>query len=129
MALNVRKLAALELHLLGPVLVLTEYVIGVAAPLVLGALTLRDALRHNRPLGLTAFGIYLFTLGVNYLPLLLHATQLARSRHWSAVTADEVVHPSSSLRGYRLQSLLLLLPLVIPALALMQFGEGAENRR
>ena len=120
MTLNVRKLAALDIHFLGPALIVTEFALGVVGPFVLGVLTFRTALRHGWPLGLTIFGAYLLTLGVNYIPLLLHAVSLVRS----GSASDEIAHELSDRRAafakYRRQSLYLLLPFVVPLMAIVQ---------
>jgi len=124
--LNVRKLAALDLHVLGPFVIVTEFALGVAGPLALGALTLRSSCRHGWPLGLTLFGGYLLSLGVNYLPLLLHAVSLVRSRSASHEIADELSDRRLTFRKYRRQSLYLLVPFVEPVLAVLQ---QRQNRK
>ena len=120
MAISVRKLAALDLHFLGPRLILTEFAFGVAGPLVLGALTLRMAAHHGWPVGLTLFGVYLLCLGINYLPLLTHAVSLVRSRSVSREIADELGDRRTTFARYRRQSLYLLIPFVVPILAVRQ---------
>lgn len=121
--IDVRKLAAVDLHFLGPPLIVTEFAIGIVGPFLLGTLTLRMASRHAWPLGLTLFGAYLLCLGVNYIPLLLHAVSLARSHSAYRVIAGELSDQRTTFRKYRRQSLYLLIPLLIPILAILQLME------
>jgi hypothetical protein len=113
MVVDVRKLAAIDLHFLGPKLILTEFALGVAGPFVLGLLTLRSAARHNWPWALTLFGAYLLSLGLNYVPLLMHAVDLARSGTAMDEIADELSERNEAFRKYRRGSLYLLVPLVV----------------
>ncbi|HVN92189.1 MAG TPA: hypothetical protein VMT38_00760 [Terracidiphilus sp.] len=124
MMMNVRKLAALDLYFLGPYVIVTEFALGVAGPIALGVLTLRMASRHVWPLGLTLFGGYLLLLGVNYIPMLLHAIGLVRSRSASIEIADELSDRRVAFRKYRLQSLFLLVPFLVPLLAILQQREA-----
>jgi len=125
---DVRKLAAIDLHFLGPKVILTEFALGVLGPVVLGLLTLRGAARHSWPWGLTLFGAYLLSLGVNYIPLLMHAVDLVRSRNASAEIAEELSERAAAFRKYRRQSLLLLVPLVVPIAAIAQEQEMRTTR-
>lgn len=120
MGLHVRKLAALDLHFLGPGLILTEFALGVVGSLVLGGMTLRGALLKGWPLRQTVFGAYLLSLGINYVPLLLHAVGLVRTGMASREIADEVANSGAAFRKYRRQSLYLLIPLAVPLFALLQ---------
>jgi hypothetical protein len=121
MTVNVRKLAAIDLHFLGPKVILTEFWAGVLGPIALGLLTLRKAYSYNWPRGLTLFGAYLLCLGLNYVPLLLHAIDLVRSQSASRVTADELSERKAAFRKYRRQSLYLLVPLIVPVVAVLQY--------
>jgi hypothetical protein len=67
--IDFRKLAAVDIAFLGPRLILAEFSIGVFGPLALGVLTL--VRRHS--VGGIALGSYLLSVGINYMPLLLHA--------------------------------------------------------
>ena len=120
--LNVRKLAALDIHFLGPRLIVSEFAAGVAGPVIFGILTLRMAQRHAWPFGLTLFGAYLLTLGLNYVPLLLHAVSLVRSRAAFREIEHELSDRSEAFRRYRRQSLYLLVPFVVPIIAFAQLS-------
>jgi hypothetical protein len=121
--INVRKLAAIDLHFLPHWLILTEFALGVLGPFLLGLLTLRMAHRHAWPFGLTLFAAYLFSLGLNYIPLLLHAISLVRTGTAAAEIAGELSNRPAASRKYRHQSLYLLVPLVVPIAALLQQGQ------
>jgi hypothetical protein len=118
--IQIRKLAALDLHFLGPAVILTEFALGVIGPLILGALTLQFAAMHGRRLSVMLFGGYLLTLGVNYVPLLLHAVSLVRSRSVADEIGGELSDRRAAFRRYRGQSLYLLVPLVVPIAAVLQ---------
>ena len=118
--LDVRKLAAIDLELLGAKFILTEFGIGVAGAMALGALTLRAGLTRFHSPRMTMFGVYLLLLGINYVPLLLHAIGMARQGSARKEIAGELGDKRAAMRKYRRQSLFLLLPLLIPIAAVLQ---------
>ena len=77
---NVRRLAAVDLSGLGPKIIIPEFAIAVLGAPALGVLTVL----RSGSLGTTTFGVALIGLGVNYVPLLIHAIDLV---HQSAVEA------------------------------------------
>ncbi len=114
--INIRKLAALDLAFLGPWVILGEFSVGVFGSLCLGLLTFV----RTHSLGGNLLGAYLTCLGINYIPLLLHAISLVRRGTASQEIADETQEKRAMFRKYRRQSFLLLLPLVIPIAAIRQ---------
>jgi hypothetical protein len=66
------------------------------------------------------FGIYLVFVGLNYVPLLLHAIDISRKGSAQLEIADELENKQKTFRKYRRQSLWLLVPLVIPIFAIRQ---------
>jgi hypothetical protein len=116
-AIDIRKLAAVEIVFLGSRFILAEFSIGMLGSLALGAFTL---LRSHSLRGV-AFGSYLLFIGVNYVPLLLHAISLVRHNNARNEIADELTEKRGMFRKYRQQSLLLLVPMVVPSLALVQW--------
>jgi hypothetical protein len=118
--LNVRKLAAIDLRFLGAKIILAEFGLGVVGPAVLGVATLRAGIQRFHSPGMVIFGAYLLSLGVNYVPLLLHAISLVRDGSAHQEIASELDDPRAAMRKYRRQSLFLLLPLVIPIAAVAQ---------
>jgi len=114
--IDIRKLAAVDIAFLGSRLVLTEFSVGVLGSLALGVFTLL----RSHSLRAIAFGSYLLFIGANYVPLLLHAISLARNKSARDEIADELPEKRRMFRKYRRQSLLLLVPLVVPIVALVQ---------
>jgi hypothetical protein len=113
---NVRRLAAVDLSGLGPKIVIPEFALGVIGASALGVLTV---LRSGSP-GATAFGVALIGVGVNYIPLLIHAVDLVRRSAVEATIADEGSDRRALYARYRKQSLWLLLPFVVGLAALSQ---------
>jgi hypothetical protein len=68
--LDPRKLAAIDLAFLGPKVVITEFVAGVFLSAALGVFVLVRG--HGTP-AQTALGLYLISLGLNYIPMLIYA--------------------------------------------------------
>ena len=109
-----RKLAAADIAFLGYRLILTEFSIGVFGSLALGLFTL---LRSHSG-GAIALGSYLLFIGINYIPLLLYAISIVRLDSARDEVAGEGADKRPMFRKYRRQSLLLLVPLAVPILAL-----------
>lgn len=120
--INVRKLAALDMAFNGPRLIITEFACGVFIPLGLGLLSLfRGHARWQ-----SVFGIYMLFLAVNYVPLLIHAILIARKGSVREEVEAEL-GDRDELRRYQRQMLVLLLPLVVPVLALAQLSRGRDG--
>ncbi len=118
--LNVRKLSAIDLYFLGPKLIVAEFGLGAVALGAFGLLTLRAGIHQQHGVRLMAWGIYMLTVGINYVPLLLHAVGIARRGIAEKEIADELRDRRAASRKYRRQSLLILLPLVVLILAIVQ---------
>ena len=114
--IEIRRLAAVDIAFLGSRFILAEFSIGVFGSLGLGFLTLL----RTHSLGGTVFGAYLVSIGVNYVPLLVHAIDIVRHGTAHQEIADELPEKHRVFRKYRRQSLLLLVPLVVPILAIVQ---------
>jgi hypothetical protein len=123
MMIEIRRLAALDLTFLGPKIILPEFALGVLGPPALGVLTLLK----SRSTPWMLFGAYLVALGANYVPLLLHAISITRRGTAREEIADEGGDQAWLFRRYRRQSLLLLLPLVVPIVALVQERRRKSN--
>lgn len=113
----IRKLAALDIAFLGPVLIITEFLVGVIGPLLLGGwIALRG---HSWSQYLTAF--YFVALGVNYVPLLVYALLIRNKETARGELVEELSEDQRIvMRRYRRGSLLLLIPFVVPVLAFAQ---------
>jgi hypothetical protein len=92
----------------------------VIGPVALGVLTLW----RSSSIGWTVFGIYLVSLGINYAPLFLYAVRLQSHGSAHAEIADEADDKKKLFRKYRRQSLWVLVPFLVPVVALAQ-----ERRR
>src|SRR5712671_6346566 len=88
--INIRKLAAIDLEFLGPKVILAEFGLGALGAMILGILSLRAGIYRFHSAGMTLFGAYLLLLGMNYVPLLLHAIDMARHGSARQEIADEL---------------------------------------
>jgi hypothetical protein len=121
--INVRKLAALDIALHGAPLILVEFGAAVAIAAAGGVWLISTALPVSQGAALfrLALGAYLLCVAINYAPLLLYAIAVVRRGSARQEAATELAEKDGrSARRYGGQSLLLILPLVIPALALAQ---------
>ena len=118
--INIRKLAALDIAFHGPRFILVEFGLGVLLFGVCGLFTLIDGIFLRHSIGEVIWAGYLLSLGINYVPLLRYAIVIASARSAKEEAAGEMAHKAK----YALQSLLLLVPLAVPALAIAQ-----ESRR
>lgn len=112
--LNPRKLAAIDLVLLGPIVIITEFVAGAFLSIALGVYIL---VRGHGALSQIALGLYLISLGVNYIPMLIYAVAISNGESASKELGSELNGISTAMARYRRQSLWLLVPLVIPLLS------------
>ncbi|HEX6777643.1 MAG TPA: hypothetical protein VF099_05540 [Ktedonobacterales bacterium] len=128
--INIRKLAALDIVFHGPKLILAEFAFGVFFTGALGlVLTYAGFVTgHFRVPWVALLGCYLLALAINYLPLLLHAISIVRRRSAQEEVAFELAHKEHYARKYTVQSLLLLLPLVVPVLAISQERQKRRNK-
>lgn len=120
--INVRKLAALDLVLHGPWFILTEFGLAVVLGAALGVyLTYAGLFSSQAPSPFAIIlGIYTLLLGINYVPLLLHAIDLVRHRAATDEVADELTRKDYYVRKYSIQQFLVLVPLALPLVALRQ---------
>ena len=79
--IEVRKLAAVDMVWLGPRIVGAEYALGVVLPVALGLFSVRaGAYHHSGPsFWQIAVGVWLITIGANYVPLFLYARSIAKA--------------------------------------------------
>jgi membrane protease YdiL (CAAX protease family) len=112
--IDFRKLAALDIAFLGSRLVVAEFSIGVFGSFALGIFTLL----RSHSVGGVALGSYLLFIGINYVPLLVYAIRIVRLYSARDEVAEERADKHGMFRKYRRQSLLLLVPLAVPILAL-----------
>ena len=118
--INIRKLVALDIVFHGYRFILAEFAFAVIA---CGSLAIVSffIFFHNSGHQLIAIimGFVLSWLTLNYVPLLLYALDM-RHRDIRQEVAFELEHRAAYALKYTLQSVLLLLPLIVPVLAIIQ---------
>ncbi len=125
LAENNRRLAAIDIAFLGYRLIVAEYAAGVFLSLALGAF----ALFRSHSFWQVVLGVYLMCLGINYVPMLIHALAIGNREKARAQIADELDERQTAMSKYRRQSLLLLVPLLVPVLAATQRRRDQAPRR
>jgi hypothetical protein len=113
---NPRKLAAIDIFFLGPKVIIAEFAAGVLLSSALGAFVLY----RGQSAWQSILGLYLISLGVNYVPMLVYAVAIARWHSAEAELGEELIDKRRAMAKYRRQSLLLLIPLLAPILALLR---------
>ena len=97
--IEIRRLAAVDIAFLGSQFILAEFSIGVFGSLGVGVLTLV----RTHSLGGTVFGAYLLCIGVNYVPLLVHAIDLVRHDRANRKLPTSYPKSTECFRKYRRQ--------------------------
>jgi hypothetical protein len=120
--IQVRKLVAVELTYLGPKIIIAEYAIAVVAGLVVGVLSLRAGLLLTHAAWQIALGIYLLFIAFTYAILLRYSVSMTMRGDYQDEIAAEVEAKGNKaiFRKYRRQSLWLLVPLVVPLVAVRE---------
>jgi hypothetical protein len=101
---------------LGYKFVLVEYAVGVFFSAALGLFVLYRA--HS--FWQEALGLYLICLGMNYIPMLAYTLSIANKESARAELGSELSDKPAAMSKYRRRSLLLLVPLSVPLLALIR---------
>lgn len=122
-SIDLRKLAAIDMAFLGSKFVLAEYAAGVLLSMALGLFVLLRGHSFRR----TALGLYLVSLGINYVPMLVYAARIGSKQAARATVGDELTEERRAFSKYRAQSLLLLVPLLAPILALSRRRSGSAE--
>jgi len=99
---------------LGPTLIIAEFAFGVLLSIALGTFILLRAHSFLQ----YVLGFYFVSLGLNYMPMLLYALQFKNRENAHAEIADELNDKPGAMARYRRQSIFLLVPLVVPLVAL-----------
>ena len=120
---NLRKLAAIDILFLGPKCIIGEFALAVFFSPALGLFVLL----RGRSVWQWALGVYLICLGLNYIPMLVYAISIGNRQRAETELAGELADKRSAVAKYRRQSLLLLLPLVVPILALARRPRSAAS--
>lgn len=111
-----RKLAAIHIATLGPTFAIGNLASTALLCLSLGAFLLSSANTYQQ----FTFGFYFVSLSINYILMLLYALEIKNREGARAEIGDELNRKGSAMAGYRRQSIYLLLPLVVPIVALQR---------
>jgi hypothetical protein len=114
--INLRKLAASDIAFFGSKVIIGEFAAGVLLCGALGiwVLVLRDSFTQ------LVLGVYLIGLSINYVPMLIYAIRITTNKGTRAELGQELNDERRVMAKYRRQSLLLLVPFLVPILALSQ---------
>ena len=128
--INIRKLAALDIVFHGTGFIMAEFIVAVVVPGFFGPLAL-FAFFHNpaHPFAQLFVGCVFSWIAVNYIPLLLYTISITRRKSAAREVAFELEHKDYYARKYTVQSLLLVLPLVVPVLAIVQEVQRHSQKR
>jgi membrane protein implicated in regulation of membrane protease activity len=114
--MNPRKLAAIDIVILGSKLIISEFAGGVLLCIALGTFVLF----RGHSFWQLILGLYLLSLGINYVPMLVYAVAISRKQSARAEMGDELKDKRRAMAKYRRESILLLIPLLVPIRALAQ---------
>lgn len=115
-SLNFRKLAAIDIVFLSFTLALAEYAFGILFSIALGIFVMLRA--HS--IWQVALGGYFICLGINYIPMLAYTISLANKERAQTELGEELKQERRAMAKYRRLSLLLLVPLSVPALSIVR---------
>ena len=110
--INVRKLVALGICLHGSKFILAEFGVGTPVIIAVGFWLIFT--------NIFALGIYLLLTGINYIPLLVYAIIIARSRTAQKEAAYGIEHDNHYNQKYSVQQLTIFIPLTIVILKILQ---------
>lgn len=109
---------------LGARVILTEYALGIILPFILGLVSIRSGFFGlSRNVWEAVLGSWLITIGVNCIPLFIHAFLIAR-----AGTIKQEGEPElARARRYGVQQVVILIPFLVVILALAQEGRRRQT--
>ena len=111
-ALDVTRLAELDMAWHGPHFIVWEFGLGVIGPAALGLLSLRYTVTQGLSLlswpGL--LGVELLAIALNYVPLLVQALRLRRDRSRLQAIKSEIETDAAEARSYGVRQLWILVP-------------------
>jgi len=115
--LDARKLVAIDLVFLGAKVIIVEFAIGILFSAALGVFVL---LRGHGSLVQVVLGLYLISIGINYVPMLIYAIAITKANSARAELGSELDNKGAAMAKYRRQSLWLLVPLSVPVIVITQ---------
>ena len=127
MGLDVRKLVALDIAFLGARVIVAEYAAGIVICACLGVLSLNQWLRAGSH-GINwqvVLGVALLWIALNYVPLFIHAADLARRGTAREEVGLELGNMKTA-RSYSWRQLWILVPLAVVVLDVAQRSARAR---
>ena len=122
--ISIRKLAAVDMTLHGTRVIMAEFAVGIALPLILGLFSLRAGLVSAvQSWWETALGLWLVGIAANYVPLLIYAVAIVRGGTMKQEGQAEL----AQVKRYGIQQMIILIPFLVVVLALAQ--EGRRRRK
>ena len=125
--INIRKLAAFDIYYRNASVVLVEFGFGVFGIGALGFFAIFEGLAKS--LLAATIGAYLLLLATDYAPLLIYAVLIARNSSPREELEVELANEVYFRRKYGIQQVLLMVPLVIPVLAIFQEMRGTNTSK
>lgn len=119
-----RKLAAIHIATLGSTFGISNFAGTALLCLSLGAFILWHADSYQQ----FTFGFYFVSLGINYMLMLFYALKITNREIARAQISDELNKKGSTVANYGRQSIYLLLPLVVPIVALQRRYKYGPSR-
>lgn len=119
-----RKLAAMDIATVGPTFIIGNFAGTALVCLSLGTFILWSANSYQK----LTVGFYFFSLGINYIFMLFYALGINNRENARAAIGDELNKERRTIAEYLQQSIYLLLPLVVPIVALQRCYKLRSNR-
>jgi hypothetical protein len=120
--ITVRKLVALDIVLHGYWFILIEFGLAIGLGTVLGLWISYSVFSESHPVSpiLLVLGAYFLFVAINYAPLLLYAITIVHHNSARAEVAAELAEGGKYAWQYGVRQLWLVVPLVMPVLAVTQ---------
>lgn len=128
--LDAGRLVELDMAFLGPRVVTAEFAVGVGGPVALGSLSMVQVWRggfHGVTWSL-AFGLELIAIGLNYVPLFLHALQLGKDVEGIGALKRTMRGNPREARSYSYRQAWILVPGAVFAFELWQSRNAGRPR-
>jgi hypothetical protein len=123
--INIRKLVAVDMALHSAQVIMAEFALGIALPLILGLLSIRAGfIGPVQSWWETALGLWLVGIAANYVPLLIYAVAIARD----GTVKQEGQPELAQVKKYGIQQLIILIPFLVVVLAFVQESRRRRKR-
>jgi hypothetical protein len=122
--INPRKLAAIQIATLGPTFAFANFAGTAILCLCFGAFILWRSISYLQ----ITLGSYFVSLGINYLLMFLCALEIKNRESAGTEIVNELNRKQDAMAEYRRLSIYLLLPLVMPILALQRRYKSGSSQ-